>query len=301
MKLTGLHLLLTYRCLYECDHCFVWGGPRQQATMTLAVLRRALVQAAELEGLEWVYLEGGEPFLYYPVFLEGVRLASERGYRVGVVSNGYWATAPEDARAWLQPLAGKVEDLSISSDPYHGAEDGDAKLETARDAAVSLGIPVDVIRVAQPEEMREGPEGPVAPEGHATIRYRGRAACELAGRTAHRSWESFTECPGEELREPERVHLDPYGHLHVCQGISLGNIMGSSLREICASYDPDAHPIVGPLLEGGPAELVRRYGLDLKGEYADACHLCYEARRALRERFPEQLAPDEVYGVTAAD
>jgi hypothetical protein len=301
MKLTGLHLLLTYRCLYECDHCFVWGGPRQQATMTLATVRRALVQASELEGLEWLYLEGGEPFLYYPVFLEGVRLASERGYRVGVVTNGYWATAPEDARAWLQPLAGKVEDLSISSDPYHGAEDGDLKLETARDAARSLGIPADVIRVAQPEEMREGPEGLRAPEGMASIRYRGRAACELVGRTPHRSWESFTECPGEELREPERVHLDPYGHVHLCQGISLGNVMGSTLREICEGYEPEAHPIVGPLLAGGPAELVRRYGLGLEGQYADACHLCYEARRALRERFPEQLVPDEVYGVVAED
>jgi hypothetical protein len=31
--------------------------------------------------------------------------------------------------------------------------------------------------------------------------------------------------------------------------------------------------------------------------YADACHLCYEARRSLRERFPEVLLPDQMYGV----
>ncbi len=36
MKLTGLHLLLTYRCDSECDHCFAWGGPGQEGTMTLA-------------------------------------------------------------------------------------------------------------------------------------------------------------------------------------------------------------------------------------------------------------------------
>jgi len=29
MKLSSLHVLLTYQCNYECDHCFVWGSPRQ--------------------------------------------------------------------------------------------------------------------------------------------------------------------------------------------------------------------------------------------------------------------------------
>ncbi len=35
MKLTGLHLLLTYECNLECDHCFVWGSPWKSDTMTL--------------------------------------------------------------------------------------------------------------------------------------------------------------------------------------------------------------------------------------------------------------------------
>ena len=93
------------------------------------------------------------------------------------------------------------------------------------------------------------------------------------------------------------MHVDPVGHLHVCQGISIGNLSDLSLRQICADYDPGAHPIVGPLLEGGPAALVRRYDLPHGERYADACHLCYEARLALRERFPATLAPDQMYGV----
>ena len=35
MKLSGLHLLLTYQCTFECDHCFVWGSPWQTGTLTL--------------------------------------------------------------------------------------------------------------------------------------------------------------------------------------------------------------------------------------------------------------------------
>ncbi len=63
-----------------------------------------------------------------------------------------------------------------------------------------------------------------------------------------------------------------------------------------AGYDPDAHPIVGPLLAGGPAEIVRRYGLAHEAGYADHCHLCYRMRCALRARFPEVLTPDQMYG-----
>ena len=69
------------------------------------------------------------------------------------------------------------------------------------------------------------------------------------------------------------------------------------MKEICKTYDPDSNPIIGPLIEGGPVELIRRYGLPHEAAYADACHLCDEARRALRHRFPETLGPDQMYGV----
>jgi hypothetical protein len=98
------------------------------------------------------------------------------------------------------------------------------------------------------------------------------------------------------MREPGRVHLDPLGYLHICQGISIGNIYQTSLVEICTQYNPEAHPIVAPLLAGGPTELVKRYQLAHEAGYADACHLCYTARAALRSRFPEFLLPDQMYG-----
>ncbi len=62
MKLSGLHILLTYQCTYECDHCFVWGSPRQNGVLTIEQIAEALTQAKEA-GVEWIYFEGGEPFL----------------------------------------------------------------------------------------------------------------------------------------------------------------------------------------------------------------------------------------------
>jgi hypothetical protein len=130
--------------------------------------------------------------------------------------------------------------------------------------------------------------------------YRGRAAEVLVKHAVKKSWTEFTECPYEDLVEPGRIHLDPFGHLHICQGISIGNLFEKPLKEICAEYAPENHPVVGPLLSGGPAELVRQYDLPLKENFADACHLCYSARLALRERIPNLLIPDQVYGISGA-
>ncbi|HSP89610.1 MAG TPA: hypothetical protein VLN08_01825, partial [Vicinamibacterales bacterium] len=60
---------------------------------------------------------------------------------------------------------------------------------------------------------------------------------------------------------------------------------------------PYALPVVRELLRGGPLELTRAYGVvPARGRYADACHLCFETRRALRDRFPDVLAPAACYG-----
>ncbi|MBS1248897.1 MAG: 7-carboxy-7-deazaguanine synthase [Chloroflexi bacterium] len=287
MKPSGLHLLLTYLCTYECDHCFVWGSPRQQGTMTLADLREIFRQARSVPSVKTIYFEGGEPFLYYPILVKGVEEAARQGFQVGIVTNAYWATSVEDAREYLRPLAGKVGDLSLSSDLYHADELLSAQAQRATNAADGLGIPSGVITIPQPGEA----------DG---LRCRGRAAEVLTGRVPLHPWEEFTTCPFEDLRAPGRVHVDPLGNVHICQGISLGNIFKNDLANICEDYKAEQHPLIAPLLDGGPAELSTRYDVPREEKYADACHLCYQTRLALRDRFPQTLAPDQVYGIFEA-
>lgn len=294
--LSGLHLLLTYECNYQCEHCFVWGGPTQTGTMTVETIEHILGQADALGTVEWIYFEGGEAFLYYDTLLAGIRLAKKSGFKVGIVTNAYWASTDADATKWLKPIAGLIDDLSISSDAYHGGGENPDPPETARRAAKQLGMPVDFIRVAEPGAADVPGAAGRLPAGESAVLYRGRAAELLASRVDAQPWEQFTECPWEDLREPERVHVDPFGHLHVCQGISIGNLLQRPLAEIMREYDADKHPIVGPLLAGGPAEIVRKYDLAHEDGYADHCHLCYRSRCALRGRFPDVLTPDQMYG-----
>jgi hypothetical protein len=298
MKLTGLHLLLTYRCTLECDHCFVYGSPWQNGVMTIEDVRRIFQEAQSLGTVKSIYFEGGEPFLYYATLLRAVDEAARLGFQVGVVTNAYWATSPADALLWLEPLAGRLADLSVSSDLFHWSE-ADARLaENARQAAGLLGIPVGMIEIAQPEKA-EAVAGQL-PIGESGVMFRGRAAEKLASQVAHSPWDSFTTCPYEDLRDPGRLHVDPFGNIFICQGISLGNLFQTPLKQILNSYQPDLHPISGVLLQGGPVELSRRYGLPHAAAYADACHACDAMRRLLRVRFPEILAPDEIYGIISS-
>ncbi len=294
MKLDGLHILLTYQCTFECDHCFVWGSPWQTGTLTLEQIEQILHQAKEA-GVSSVYFEGGEPFLYYPILVQAVRHATSMGFSVGIVTNAYWANSVSDAEEWLRPFVGRLADFSVSSDLFHCTEAVGECPQNALVAAKYLNIPTGMLSVAQPEVEAQPSHGQI--ENESAVMYRGRAAVNLSSRAEPCPWESLDSCPHEDLREPGRIHLDPLGNLHICQGVAIGNLFEKPLKQICEEYDAEAHPICGPLLEGGPAALVTEYNVPHAASYADACHLCYEARMALRPRFPQCLSPDQMYGV----
>jgi hypothetical protein len=180
MQLTGLHLLLTYQCNFECEHCFVWGSPWQTGTMTLKQIRHIVQQAKELGTVEWFYFEGGEPFLYYPIMLAGIREAAQAGFKTGIVTNSYWASELEDAVEWLRPFAGWIHGLSISSDLYHFSEKQSQQAKHARAAAEELGIALDVIQVAEPEATTVAAAVGQLPPGESGLMCRGRAAQKLS-------------------------------------------------------------------------------------------------------------------------
>lgn len=294
MKISGLHILLTERCTQECDHCFLWSSPRQSATLDIDGTAGILEQAREA-GVRSIYFEGGEPFLYYAELVRGVQDAAGMGFEVGIVSNAYWAITITDAVEWLQPFVGCITELAISSDLYHCDKSLGEQPQNAIAAAKWLHIPTALISVASPDQPAPSVRGQLLDQ--TEVMYRGRAAEVLAPQHLSQAWDALNSCIHEDLRDPGRLHVDPHGNLHICQGITIGNLFEQPLEEIIESYDPDAHPICGVLLRGGPVGLITEFGLDHRPAYADACHLCYEARLSLRSRFPAFLIPDEMYGV----
>lgn len=291
MALTGLHLLLTYRCPYACDHCFVWSEPLAASkAMTLDEIDEILRQGTRLCTVETIFFEGGEPFLHYATLVQAVDRASRLGFHAGIVSNGFWASDVPTARKKLRPLVDEgLAILQLSADTLHGDTAAEQRVDAAAAAARELGLSPAILRTAHPLDTSD--------DGGSAVMYRGRAAVRLATGEQRDCWQTFTACPHEKLADPGRVHVDPFGYVHLCQGIVLGNLFERPLDVLVREYVPERHPIVGPLLANGPAGLVERYHLMREDGYADACHLCYSARRQLRPRFPEFLAPDQMYGM----
>lgn len=298
--LTGIHFLLTYVCNFECDHCFLYCGPNSEGTFTLSQVKQVLDEAAKIGTVTMVYFEGGEPFLYYPLMVEGIKIARNKGFETGVVTNSYWATTEEDAQLWLRPLVDlQVADLSVSDDAFHHGDVKVTPAQLALAAARHLGLSSDSICIDEPavemSTVKDQDKG--APVIGGGAMFRGRAVEKLLEGLPTRPWNELTECPYEDLREPGRVHLDPYGHVHLCQGLSMGNMWETPLSTLVETYDPASHPICGPLLEGGPALLAERHAIEHEDEYVDECHFCYLLRLALIDKFPQYLAPKQVYGL----
>ena len=139
------------RCVYECDHCFVFSGPRRTDVFTLAKFKDVLAQAKNVPSIDSVFFEGGEPILYYSLLREGIRLARRNGFDCGIVTNGYWATSLEDAKLVLKPLVeAGLSLVQVSSDEFHGDEASQELAKTACDAAASLGCDASLISCQLP-------------------------------------------------------------------------------------------------------------------------------------------------------
>jgi len=298
LKLRSIHFLLTYRCDLECDHCFVWGNPKARGVFTLRQIKSILVEAKKLGTVDCISLEGGEPFLYYPIMIRAVEEAVRVGFHVDVLSNCFWASCPEDAKVWLLPMAeaGNVE-LTLSSDLYHGKSWQIKEVQNAVKAANGLNMKAGILSIKYPNAdtpCQSEIEG--AKVGLYELMYKGRAVSKLAEEADKIFWRGFKDCPYEDFVNQERVHIDPLGYVHVCQGIAIGNAWQKPFSKIIEEYNPCENPILEPLIHGGPAALVEKFGLSHDEGYADACHLCYTARCLLRKEYPNILCPDEMYG-----
>jgi MoaA/NifB/PqqE/SkfB family radical SAM enzyme len=272
-------------------------GPHAAGTFTIQQVDHILKEAIKIGTVNMVYFEGGEPTLYYPLLLESIKRAHQYGLQVGIVSNAYGALSEEDARLWLEPLAeAGLSVLSVSDDQFHFGDEKETPASIARKVGEQLGLTSFPICI-DPPEIQDDPEGE---KGAAVIgggaKFRGRAADTLTEGLPRRPWSELQECPDEDLMTPSRVHVDPFGNIHICQGISIGNLWNEPLSKIMAEYHPDQHPICGPLHRNGPAGLIKELGLSPEETYVDECHACYSLRREMLDQYPEYLAPRQVYG-----
>ncbi len=296
--LTGVHFILTYNCNYECDHCFLYCSSKTIGTFTFDQVRQVLTDLKKIKTVETICFEGGEPFLYYPLLVESIKFANSLSFNTAIETNSYWATTEEDAQLWLAPLqeAGLTV-LEVSDDQYHHGEQEITPAKRATAAADKLGIPIRSMCIEKPSIKEDSSQGKGEPVYSGGPRLKGRAFDKMTNGLPTKPWNEFTECPFEDLRNPSRVHVDPFGNVHLCQGISMGNLWETPLSQLIKNYDPETHPISGPMLRGGPAGLAEERDIPHDDEYIHACHFCTSMCRALIDEFPTYITPRQVYGL----
>lgn len=272
MALTHLQLILTTQTLQDDPASM----ERTVGAMTTSQIHFILHAAREIETIDTIHCIGGEPFLNYPVLLQAIHGAHANGYETIVVTNAFWATSVENARSWLEPMRSALHEIRLRSavPPHNSLKE--TRIEHACEAAEELGIRVGRISMIPPSTpIKHDPD----PD-------------KLIGQSQLQAWHTFTTCPYRDLQDPEYLTVDPFGYVHICEGVAIGNMQQEPLRKIWDTYLAPTHPIAGVLLRGGPAALIAYYGLEAEGLYADACELCRKAREQLRDQLPDLITPE---------
>ena len=237
---TEVHILLTYNCSLRCKHCYVFSDQRAPGKISFSQVSRYLNDGRKMQGIEWIYFGGGEPFTQYPLLLKAIQRARKLNYRVGVETNGYFARTIEAGIRMLRPLKNMgVEDLRISNDRLHYKNPRTSPANNALSAAHELGIPTTEVRTSTPgvEEPIPYSSSRVDQVAEPSFMFAGRAAELLAEKYPGMEGVSLTSCPHPDLGNPERVFVDAYGFVQICPGIAIGNACQVPLNEILGNYE----------------------------------------------------------------
>jgi hypothetical protein len=291
--------------------------------MSPEMLRQALEAVTLWPQRPQVHLTGGEPFLHFPLLLEGTRVAAQLGITCYVETSGAWCTDEDEAIERFATLreAG-LQAVLISCSPFHAERIPPIRTMRAIRAALSVYgshrvivyqpdfLPIvqqfDMERVTPLSRYEEefGTEGAhrILWQGYGIISG-GRSGYELGHLVPCAPVESFTRenCTGT-LLYAQHSHLDLYGNFisGFCGGLTVGD--WRDLPEVLADFQSGQYPpLVEILIERGPYGLFEleqeQYDYQALPEgYTGKCHLCVDVRRHLVKMGGyAELRPGEFY------
>jgi MoaA/NifB/PqqE/SkfB family radical SAM enzyme len=331
MHVEGIGLLLTFECNAECDHCYYHSAPR-------AKVGKSVIEVSEFSGyieslvraigyVPGIAFLGGEPFLYYNHLLQMIKLVKGRAPYISTLTNGYWGKNRERADRIVAELkeAG-LDSISFGADGFHdpfipfqsvknailAARDGGLKVVVNVYLRESLDADNEPDQISN-NMVRELSQFAGVQIGYGAIEHTARAAEKFSDMPGRATKEELNDVclkpyrgkfyPTNTFMDPRVLAIDPSGGVTTCAGILIGNAKEKDLGEILRDYRPEQHAIIGVLMREGPIGLTRlpeAAGFQMRDDYKDICHLCYDVRKHLVPYFRNELGPNFCYQEVSA-
>lgn len=302
-------ILLWNTCNAKCTHCAVNSGPEEKPFMSDEDIF-SIVDAAFYDcSAPSIGLSGGEAFVYFDRLCNIVKYATDKGARVAVNTNSYWAKNREVAIEKLSRLKSLgLSKVVVSTDDFHKTYIEQDRVINAVHACLEIHLEVEIQFVATKTSSRlydflskygdelvniSVREIPLHPVGRASLHF-DQEVLFLKDRIPKGL------CPSAIPSISEKGHVIPCcntaGHL---ESLKMGDI-SECLPTIFERFKSD--PLMYVLRTKGPSALLETaknngYKNNYSG-YLDQCHLCHELfkdkeiSRALRSKSKEIFETD---------
>ena len=90
MKFTNLGFIMTNKCNASCGICCFSCSPKGSLLLDWGRMKEYIEQAAEIGTFETIGFSGGEAILHFDQLRDCMAYASSFGFRVTLVTNGFW-------------------------------------------------------------------------------------------------------------------------------------------------------------------------------------------------------------------
>lgn len=289
LKFNSLVLIPSDHCNISCRHCYPECGPKLKGGWNVELLKHCISDAATIPGLnKMIHFAGGEPFLYRKAMLILAEHAASYGFRLSIVTNGFWGKHPETIRAYISRLSNlglcRVE---LSADRFHQEHIPITSIKSAikilkeHDVGIVLRVVTtrshmidETLRLLDVDDL-DGIEvigSPMVPIGRAlTVVHPGEHYRSSTGARGS-CWKSLN------------LTIRPDGNVSPCcagsdvtPSLSLGNIHREPLPSIVARAEWNY--LIQKLVHQGPASFFplledAGLGIKIKHKYTNICHAC---------------------------
>lgn len=301
-NIANISIVLTYRCPAKCAHCLFRSDINNTSVIDFETARRFIKAASYQDPPPSLSFSGGEPFLELHLMKSLAALAFEEGMISEVISSGAWVNNEAQAYTILSELKSVgLRTFCISVDRFHVPFVSKKKQRTALLASLKLGLHT-VIKTEVNSETNGNEEGYL--KAVLGIPQSVLEQCEMhkyitapVGRARRNVKDFFYR--NKDLCEgcpfvTEIVTLTPYGYLHPCCGVVVGespenakqfiqdNLIGKDISQIRVILRELKHDLFFKLLQYvGPYRLLQELrksnpGLLLKERYVGSCDVCLD-------------------------